>query len=100
MIFFMFFCDNHLKIINTLDKPLQQRIEDYEQARAKVKSEKDFNLLREELSAIIKQITATLRSNEKRLLQFIGGLVMIRDNMFWKDGEAHNTDINDNGQLV
>lgn len=102
----MFFCDNNLHVINTLPKDLQKRIERLEHLRASIKSKEDFEHVRTLLTEIIREICATKRTHERKLLAFIGGLTMIEKNMVWEDGDDTNpgcdkyTDINDNGVLI
>lgn len=68
MKFFMLFCDNNLDTINTLDKPLQQLIEEYEQIRPKVSTPEDLEKLRNELSSIIAELCKTKRAKDKKYL--------------------------------
>lgn len=102
----MFFCDNNLSVINTLPKPLQKQIEHLEQVRPTIKSKEDLEHFRTLLKEIIREICATKRTHERKLLAFIGGLTMIEQNMVWEDGDDTNpgcdkyTDINDNGVLI
>lgn len=104
--FFMFFCDNNLNVINTLPKDLQKRIERLEHLRASIKSKEDFERFRNLLHKIIIEICATKRTHDKELLAFVGGLTMIEKNMFWEDTKdadtphSRYTDINDNGVLI
>lgn len=99
MMFFMFYCDNNLDIINTLSMSIRNRIEAMEQLQAVMKTEEEFQQFKAELSSIISEIAKTQRSNDKKLLAFLGGLTMIRENMQWYEGRALFTDINDNGLL-
>lgn len=102
MLFFMFFCDNNLETINTLDKPLQNKITELEQRIRLIESYELFTTTRVLLSEIIRDLCATQRSKDKRLLRFIGGLTMIEKNMVWNDelNRAQYTDINDAGVLI
>lgn len=102
MMFFMFFCDNNLQVINTLNKKIQKQIEHLEQLRAVIKSQEDLENVRRMLSDIIHDLCATKQSQNTKLLKFIGGLTMIEKCMTWDNdsNRAVYTDINDVGDLV
>jgi hypothetical protein len=99
MMCFMFYCDNNLDIINTLDMSIRNRIEAMEQLQAALQTEEDFETMKTELTSIIEGIAKTQRTKDKKLLAFLGGLTMIKENMQWSEGRALFTDINDNGLL-
>lgn len=98
--FFMFFCDNHLDVINTLSIDLRKRIEQLEQQRAIIKTQEDLDNVRATLTSIINDICAAKNAKNAKLLKFIGGLTMIERSMTWEDGKPRYTDINDNSVLI
>ena len=98
MKFFIMFCDNNLSVISTLDKTIKELIENMEHQMNVIQSAEDLKQVKKDLSSIIRLICATQRT-DKPLLNFIGGLTMIRYNMKWENGKKHFTDINDSNQL-
>ena len=95
----MFYCDNNLDVINTLNRSIINKIHAMEQLQATLQTEEEFEKMKTDLSSIIEDISKTQRTKDHKLLAFLGGLTMIRENMQWFEGRALFTDINDSGLL-
>lgn len=97
----MFFCDNHLHVINKLPKVISNDIEQLEQDIHYVKNASELEPVREKLKGIVKSICA-LRKSDGDTLKFIGGLTLIAENMKFDDSMKYNVkygDIDDNNLL-